>query len=164
MKKNILKLTGILILFTILLAGCNPSKMTFGNSEKWIPQDFDPSKTILLVEKFKVSDKAEQKMEDYMSENYGNKYEFVDLSVIKNREGKYANTKLYKYALVISSHTNTITKAEGASTSGGLRVTGFDFNFYDRELDKNYPPTKRASSYAITTFKPVINTIVKKFE
>lgn len=164
MQKNNLLFILFLILFSGLITSCNPSKKTFGNSEKWIPQDFNPSKTILLVEKFKVSDKAEQKMEDYMSETYGNKYEFVDLSVIKNRDGKYANTKLYKYALVISSHTNTITKAEGASTSGGLRVTGFDFNFYDRELDKNYPPTKRASSYAIMTFKPVINTIVKKFE
>lgn len=162
-KKNLFSVLTIAVFFFIALAS-NPSKKVFKNSEKWIPDDFVPSKTILLVEKFSVSEKAEQQMEDYMSEKYPFKYEFVSLSTIKNREGKYADTKLYKYALVITSHSSTMTKAEGASTSGGLTVTGFDFNFYDRSIDKNYPPTKKASSYAIMTFKPVINTIIKKYE
>lgn len=162
-KKNLLSILTIAVFFYIALAS-NPSKKVFQNSENWIPDDFIPSKTILLIEKFFVSKKAEQQMDDYMNEKYPYKYEFVSLSTIKNREGKYADTKLYKHALVITSHSNTMTKADGASTSGGLTVTGFDFNFYDRSIDKNYPPTKKPSSYAVMTFKPVINTIIKKYE
>jgi hypothetical protein len=162
-KKNLVSILATALFFIIALA-CNPSKKTFGNSEKWIPEDFNPEKTVLLVEKFTISKKEEQKMEDYMSEKYSYKYEFVSAATIRNREGKYADTKLYKYALVISSETTHYTKMEGAATSSGLTVTGFDFNFYDRESDKNYPKTKKASSWASMTFKPVINSIMKKFE
>jgi hypothetical protein len=162
-KKPLLSALSIVLFFIIALAS-SPSKKTFKNSESWIPKDFNPNKTILLVEKFSISNRAEQNMEDYMNQKYPYKFEFVDFKTIKNREGKYADTKLYKYALVISSHSSTLTKAQGASTNAGLTTTGFDFNFYDRDLDKNYPATKRPSSYAITTFKPVINTIVKHFE
>ena len=162
-KKPLLSALSIVLFFIIALAS-NPSKKTFKNSSSWIPKDFNPNKTILLVEKFAISGRAEQNMEDYMNQKYPYKFEFVDIQTIKNKEGKYADTKLYRYALVISSHTSTMTKAQGAVTSGGLTTTWFDFNFYDRDLNKSYPPTRRPSSYASTTFKPVINTIVKHFE
>jgi hypothetical protein len=79
----------------------NSSKKVFKNEENWIPEDFDPAKTTLLVQEFTVSDKAQGQMEDYMAEKYPYKYEFVSRSQIFNQEGKYANTQLYKYALVI---------------------------------------------------------------
>ena len=162
-KKNLFSAFTI-ILFVIIGIASNSSKKVFKNEENWIPEDFDPAKTTLLVQEFTVSDKAQGQMEDYMAEKYPYKYEFVSRSQIFNQEGKYANTQLYKYALVISSGTSTTTKSGGASTSGGLTVTSYDFNFFDRSAVKHYPKTRRASSYAITTFKPVINTIVKKFE
>jgi len=136
--------------------------MTFNNGNTWIPENFDPSKTILLVEKFDVSEKQAQKMEDYMAEKYPYKYEFVPLATIKTPAGKYADTKLYKYALVISSHLSKYVHTDG--TPSAMRTTGFDFNFYDRNNDKEYPATAKASGYPIMTFQPVINTIVKKFE
>ena len=148
--------------FFILGIASNTSKLTFGNSEKWIPADFDPAQTILLVEDFGVSAKAQRKMEAYMSEKYPYKYEFVSLKTIQNNEGKYSDRKLYKYALVYSSHT-TFSR-DNQTGRDGPTVTGFDYHFYDRELDKDYPATGKSSSYAIMTFKPVINTIVKKFE
>ena len=150
--------------FITLITSCNPSKMTFGNADKWIPSDFNPSKTTLLIEKFTVSKKAQQQIEDYMSENYPYKYEFAQQSEIENKSGKYSDLKKYKFAIIYSSHNTHWTKQEGASTTGGLTVTGFDYNFVDREIDKIYPPTKKSNSYAIMTFKPMINTIVKKFE
>ncbi|HEX8331711.1 MAG TPA: hypothetical protein VF622_03770 [Segetibacter sp.] len=152
------------VIFSIIAVGSNPSKKTFGNSENWIPQNFDPKTTTLLIENFSASKSAEEKMQQYMSESYPYKYEFVDLKTIQNRTGKYADTRLYKFALVISMHSSTINKSQGASSSIGLTTTGFDFHFFDRDLIKNYPSTKRASSYPIMTFKPVINTIVKHFQ
>ncbi len=158
MKRSFLFHFVIAICTCILFAGCfDASKMTFGNGAKWIPADFEPSKTILLVEQFEYGGvKTLKKMESYMAEKYPYKYEIVPLDIIKNREGKYANTKLYRYALVTTSH-----KSE---KPGQPTVTGFDYNFYDRDLNKNYPATNKPSGFAIMTFEPVINTIVKKFQ
>lgn len=159
MKKNI---PAFIFAFITLTTSCNPSKMTFGNADKWIPADFNPSKITLLIEKFNVSKKAQQEMEDYMSENYSYKYEFAPILEIENKSGKYSDLKKYKFAIIYSTH-NTIWREVGKS-SGGVQVTGFDYNFVDREIDKAYPPTNKSSSYATMTFKPMINTIVKKFE
>ena len=161
--KSLLSVSAIILFFVIALAS-NPSKKVFKNSSEWIPDDFNPNTTILLVQKFSISNKEEQKMENYMAEKYPYKYEFADLNTIKMHTGKYSNVKIYKYALVFSSHDTHTTKEQGASTNAGLTVTGFDFNFYDREFDKNYPATRKPSSYPSMTFKPVINTILKHFE
>ncbi len=170
-----MKKINLLLLFTCVLAtltNCMVSSsklatMTFKNGDKWIPKDFIPKKTILLVEKFTVSAKANQKMEDYMSEAYPYRYEFVEKDIIENRVGKYADTTLYKYALVWSSHFTPGSMVYGPDARSTYRiaaVTGFDYNFYDRSSDKKYPKTQKSSSYAIMTFKPVINTIVAHFE
>src|SRR5204862_382551 len=143
-KKNLLSTLTVVLFFIIALAS-NPSKKTIGNAKKFIPEDFDPNTTTLLIEKFEQSNSEEQIMEEYMSEKYPYKYEFVDLKTIKDREGKYANTKLYRFALVTTSHRATTTKADGASTSVGFVTTAYDFHFLDRDLVKNYPRTKEPS-------------------
>jgi len=154
----------ILLSASIILGSCNTSKKTFTNGEKWIPNDFEPAKTILLIEKFTISQRVEQNMEEYVKGKYPFKYEFVSLETIKNKTGKYSDTKLYRHALVISSHTSHLSQAEGAATSGGLTTTGFDYNFYDQDKQKPYPSTGISNSYIMMTFKPVINTIVKKYK
>lgn len=150
-----------LLAFLIMAIASKPSKMTFGNTDQWIPNDFNPRNTVLLVQIFDVSEKAQKDMEKYIAEKYPYKYEFATLSAIKDKEGKYADSKLYKYALMVTSHRINTRDQTGRS---GPSYVGFDYNFYDRESGKNYPVTGKGSSYAIMTFKPVINSIVKKFE
>ncbi len=153
-----------IFLCILILGSCNASKLTFGNGEKWIPSDFSPSKTILLVEKYGDNKKIQQQMEDYMSENYSYKYEFVEASTIEQRAGKYANTTLYHFALRMTSGSEHITQSQGASTGAGISYGKYDFYFYDRESGKSYSTTRKESSNTMMLFKPVINTIVKKFE
>ncbi len=150
-------MTQKVIVFALAIFGCisscNTSKKTFGNGDKWLPADFNPSKTILLVEKFKAVAKVQQKMEECMSENYSYKYEFVDKETIENRTGKYKDTKLYKYALI-----QTLGRVVSYNDMGGG-----DFCFFDRENNKQYPATKRECSNTMMLFKPIINTIVSKY-
>jgi hypothetical protein len=146
-----------ILLFLFLAIASNPSKKTFSNGEKWIPKDFDPTKTTLLIQKFRSSEKQQTKMEGYMEEKYPYKYEFVSTETIIEREGKYADTDIYRYALRITSHTTTYTNSN-------MVTSGFDFYFYDRANDIKYPASNKASSYIFTTFQPVINTILKKYE
>jgi hypothetical protein len=135
--------------------------MTFDNKRGWLPDDFEPKSTILLVEEDRWSKKQTQLMEDYMKKKYPYKYEFASYEAIHSKEDKYADTKLYKYALVIFENSASQTQPTGMVVNA---PAGYDFNFYNRDLDKDYPSTRKASGSAILTFEPVINTIVKKYK
>ncbi len=140
------------------------SQKTLKNGDKWIPPDFNPKNSILLVEAWSgiQEDKGIAKQEEYMDKIYPYKYEVVSFETIKKREGKYANAKIYKWALVSTANATALTKANGASTNTGvLTSVDRDFNFYDRENDKNYPPTNKSQGPFKQTFQVVINTIVK---
>ena len=172
MRKKVLQTSLLSTLFLFL--SCNISKMTFGNSKNWIPENFNPQKTILLVQKFDASAKIQEQMEEYMSTTYPYKYEFATNIQIANKIGKYADTKLYKYALMTFNRKDVVNyryvDANNIRAGGPMNrndpttYKSVDFNFYDRDGDKNYPSTQRPSSSVMMTFKPVINTIVKKFE
>jgi len=142
------------------------SQKTLNNGDKWIPTDFNPKTTVLLVEAWSgiQEEKGIAKQEDYMDKMYPYKYEVVSLETIQKREGKYANTKIYKWSLVSSSNVTALTKSTGASTNTGvLTSVDRDFHFYDRENDKNYPPTNRSQGPFKQSFQVVINTIAKRF-
>lgn len=155
------------ILLLILISGIPSfafSQKTLKNGDKWIPADFNPKTTILLVEAWSgiQEEKGIAKQENYMDKMYPYKYEVVPFETIKKREGKYANTKIYKWALISTANATALTKANGASTNTGvLTSVDRDFNFYDRENDKNYPPTNKSQGPFKQTFQVVINTIVK---
>ena len=151
---------------SFLISSCSPSKMTFKNGESWIPSEFNPRNTTLLVQKFEVAKSGQKKMEDYMVEAYPYKYRFITLKDLSNTAGRYTNTDSFRYVLEVESHVrqtqstfNTMGPNKGFS-SPGMNITGFDYHFYDRKLDKHYRQTGMGSGYAIMTFKPVINTIV----
>ncbi len=160
MKKILTPLAALL--FFAGMTGCNTSKMTFGNGDKWIPADFDPSKTTLLIEA--RSKKVTADMEEYMQKHYPYRYEIVTLGDIKTVGGRFADTEQYRYALVWSSVSSTRTSYSSNGMARTSTVTAFDLNFLDRSSSTNHPKTNKASSFAISTFKPVINTIVKKFQ
>jgi hypothetical protein len=159
MNKSFLVLT-----FIIGIASSAFSQKTLKNGDKWIPADFNPKNTILLVEAWSgiQEEKGISKQEDYMDKMYPYKYEVVPLETIRKREGKYANTKIYKWSLVSTTNVTALTKSNGASTNTGvLTSVDRDFHFYDRENDKNYPETNRSQGPFKQTFQVVINTIAK---
>jgi hypothetical protein len=152
----------ILCIACFLFQGCKFSKLAYGNGNKWIPTDFDPASTILLVQEYTLPGKDKQRIEEFMHEKYPYRYEFVPMKTIKSREGKYADTKSYRYALVFTSNLYGAFPVDGMNHSFGQ--IAFDFHFYDRESDRDFPPTYKPSSYASWTFKPVINTIRQKYK
>jgi hypothetical protein len=151
----------LILVLIALLTSCNLSKMTFGNADKWVPSNFEPSKCTLLIQTFDISDKTQKKIEAYMLEKYPYKFEFASIKEIMNKTGKYSDLKKYKFAIIYESH---FSSWQQAGKAGGVQSSSVDYNFVDRETEKFYPPTKKANSYAIMTFKPMINTIVKRFE
>jgi hypothetical protein len=147
------------VIFSTLLisffAGCIASNLTFGNGDKWIPADFDPQKTVLLIERSETMTAEEKDMDEYMKKTYPYRYEFVTIDKIRNTSEKYPNDTEFRYALVnYLYHLNT--------SKGPVGVE--DFNFYDRMNAKSYPNSEKGSYKKIVTFKPLINTIVSRYK
>jgi hypothetical protein len=144
------------VCFLLSFISCSPSTHTFGNSDKWLPKDFDPKKGVLLVEKISWPKKQQRKMEEFMAKSYPYKYEFITLDEIKNPGGKFQDLDKYKFVLINS--TALLQRMDISKPA----VTMVDFNFYDRTSKTNYPKTGKGSSLASMTFMPVINTVLEK--
>jgi hypothetical protein len=129
--------------------------MTFGNGRDWIPAEFNAKTDILMVEANYPNKGQDKKMVSYLKEKYPYKYEIVRYNDIMDREGKFANTSLYRWVLMDAS-----TQIQTGSMANPT-VPAMDFYFYDRMKDKKYPTTTKGSYNKIVTFKPTINTIIK---
>lgn len=152
-------ISALFILFAIASA---PSKMTFHNSDKWIPAEFNPNAQILLIENFHSSS-VQQKAEDYVSKHYPYKYEFVSKEDIYSTD-KYKDNILYRFALISNKDYFTTNYTRSNGSTGSISGEGTDFGFYDRKLGVTLQKAKRGSSNALLTFKPIINSIVKQYQ
>lgn len=162
MKKILSCMFVMLCLTCFLFQGCSPSKLVYINGKKWIPADFDPASTILIVQQLPRPGKEMQRMEEFMHEKYPYRYEFVPIETIKSREGKYADTKLYKYALIFSYGLNNTSP--GSVKFPSFPEMLFDMRFYDRGSGKKLRATNYPLRSPSSVLKPVINTIVKKYQ
>ena len=93
----------LILLFATFLApitSCSYKSASFSDAEKWIPMDFNPSSSVLLVEEHRASNKENSKMLEWLQKNYPYPYEVVDTTLINSTNGKYADTKKYRFAEV----------------------------------------------------------------
>lgn len=160
------KIIPLLILLTLsalsIVAG--PSNKHFFNGEKWVPEDFDPTTTTLLIKNFSytytnkkgktvvVFEKEQAKLEKFMKENYPYPYEFTD----DIHDDKYKNGQKYHYAITWGSNTTTY--------SNGTAISGINCYLYDNRKHTELPGSGRGTSYAIGIFSMTINTMVYMYE
>ena len=149
-----------------LFMDCSPSKVTFGNAERWLPPDFDPRTGVLMIERVYFPKTQQRKIEEYMKEKYPYAYEFIDNFSTAMKQEKYADSAKYSFFMVDSYSSTQLNRTINTSnnTYHSNTVGAFDYSFYDRLKGKRYPSTGKASSLASMTFKGIINTILKKFE
>ena len=150
-------------IFTIaivaLIYGCAMPMNSFNsNSNGWKPDDFTPGKGILLIQRT-VPKSQQKKIEDFMTEKYGYKYEFVDEADLTNNVEKFADKKIYRFALVSSYRVHDMHQNDMSRRP--LKVGVFDYNFVDRLKNKDYPKSGIGSSWASMTFKKIIETCLK---
>ncbi len=150
-KLNLLLLTLVTLLALTSFSG---NGKVFNNADKWIPADFDPRKTTLLIDCFCSSPLVKKLIEEHMQEKYPYK------SVVANDTKdsiKYADKDLYRYVLVCRNYINSVSDPSGRSSYISL----YDYHIWDRKLDKHYPETGKPSQLPMVNFRPMINTIVK---
>jgi hypothetical protein len=180
MKKLIVKICIVFFAAFILFAGqgCFTSKkkasnQVFKNGDSWIPKDFKPQKTVLLLELINEDVKNDgwrvkyrkmnNEMRKFMEEKYPYKYEFTSEDDIIYKGQKYSDYQKYPFGLMIKRGSVTYTGgAAGSGPNNSNSAMTFDFYFLDRANGKKYPVTKKYSSNPIMTFMPVINTILER--
>jgi hypothetical protein len=52
---------------------------------------------------------------------------------------------------------------EGVKRNDAYSVVGHDLHFYDLAKDKHYTPTGNRNTFTSMTYKPLINTLVKRY-
>ena len=145
------------LLFTS--CGALGSKITLGNSDKWLPANFRPAKSIMLVQIFgKPKNGVNKAMAKYLDKKYPYKYEIVSADDIRDLNGKYSDLNVYQFALVWSKH---YFESGSMAMHNHYSGHGYDLNFVDRSNGRNYPKTGKGCSSPMLLFNPVVNTIVK---
>lgn len=157
-----------LLLLLIVISSCNVSNRSYSDAAKWVPSDFDPSKYVLLVEKYPGKEKWNKAMIQYIDKHYPGKYEIADKENILSTEGKYRDPK-YKYAVMWKelgslSSSNRTTFTPSVTTTTYYSDPKYDINGYfrDRTSGTNYPPTKKYNNYGWQGFVPFFNSVIKQ--
>lgn len=147
--------------FIFLIAGitffnCNVSNKSFKNGDKWIPDNFDPKTTTLLIEIVPLRGYNE-KMISFLGKKYPYRYVVVSKQDINNKKGKYSDTKAYPFALLWTTNSRMSTAYNGMN----IDLDGY---FLDRVKNYSYSPSKKTLNYGGKGFAPIINTIVNKYK
>jgi hypothetical protein len=164
------------IFLSITTMAISTSKAQNRSGEQFTPSDFDPKKHILLVAEMpklrkpdERNETATKQLDKAMQANYPYKYEIVSMKDIAENPEKYADTAVYKYALISSlssyehSTTTTVTRGSNShSVSPSANVTSIDFAFYDRVTGTRYPDSGWHSSFIGMTMKKVLGIIKKE--
>lgn len=133
-------------------SGCVFGKLTFSDGKNWVPKDFHPKTDLLLIQAFPTDKTINTEMISYLKKNYRGQYEVVEKEMILDKNSKYADTELYRFAFLWDTKImNGIDKNENTKPIG---------YFYDRSINKTYPSTTKSNSYQPrNAYKSYINTI-----
>lgn len=162
-NKHYLTLGCLAIFIFFAIASGVPKNASYSDAAEWIPKDFNPTSTTLLIEKHPLKTKQNDRMIKYLQDHYPYPFEVVSKDDINNKNGKYADLKKYRFALLWrpSVHTYT-TFSNGVSSEH--RAWDMFGNFIDRSTNKSYPSTSGRNIYGDVGYKPVINSIIKLFK
>jgi hypothetical protein len=153
-----------LLLLLIVISSCNISNRSYSDGAKWVPSDFEPSKSTLLVEHYPGKEKWNTSMKNFLDKKYSGKYEIVNKEDILAINGKYTDTKVYKYAVlwrVIGSISHSSFSGGGTTTNFSSPTIDYSGHFLDRATGKEYPVTKKYNNYGWQGYVPFFNSVIK---
>ena len=157
MKRSILFLL-------VFMSSCSASNKYFSDGKKWIPADYDPAKSVLLVEHYPGKEKWNTSMTNFLDKKFPGKYEIVEKENILAINGKYSDTKVYKYAVLwgeVGGRSHTSFSGGGTTTNFSSPTIDFSGHFLDRATGKEYPVTKKYNNYGSLGYIPFFNSIIK---
>jgi hypothetical protein len=152
-----------LAFFFIIAVASSHKDASFKDAEKWIPPDFNPGNTTLLVEEHPMSKKANEKMIEWLEKNYPYHYEIVGQGVIEKKiSGNYSDAKKYQFGVVWKLKSTPVTTTMNGRTYFETEWEMWG-NFIDRSTGKIYPTTGKSNYYRGDGYIPFFNSIVKQY-
>jgi hypothetical protein len=152
------------LVLLIIISACSANNKYFSDGKKWIPANFDPAKSVLLVEHYPGKEKWNAQMIDFLDKKYTGKYEVLDKAGILAINGRYSDTKVYKYAVLwgtLGGTSHTSFSGGGTTTNFSSPTVDYSGHFLDRAAGKEYPVTKKYNNYGSQGYIPFFNSVIK---
>jgi hypothetical protein len=161
--KNGLSILSLTFFFIIAVASSHKNA-AFKDVDNWIPQDFNPTNNVLLIETHPVNNKQNERMIEWLEKNYPYRYEVVNKGVIENKiSEKYSDTKTYPFGVEWELLGHRVTTQLNGQTHF---ETEWDLygNFIDRSSNKVYKSTRKNNVYGQTAYIQFFNSVLGKFK
>jgi hypothetical protein len=161
--KTILSILSLAFFFIIAVASSHKNA-SFKDAQQWIPQDFNPNNTTLLIEKNPMSKRVNEKMIEWLQKNYPYRFEIVDDGVIENKiSSNYSDGKAYPFGVIWEIKSVPVTTTMNGQTHF---ETEYDLygRFVDRSVKKVYPTTSRSSYLRGEGYIPFFNSVVQQYK
>lgn len=161
--KTKVSVLALVIFFIVGVASSSSTKNTFSDAGNFLPPAFKPDNGVLLIQFHPdKKEKMNTEMINWLEKNYPYPYELADSSLIKSKEGKYADTKKYRYGILWRYTTPYATY--GTATRASVYRSDLYGHFIDRSTGTIFPETKKINNYSGIGYQPFINSIVKRFK
>ena len=151
-------------LFSILItcffiSGCSISNKSFSDAKAWIPENFNPNRDFLLIERFDITKRSNAEMQEFLQKHYTGHYAIEDRETIMSKRGKYGDFNKYRFAFLWALRSKD--HPGGAAGSGSVLQDIDPYgSFYDRSIDKKYPSTRKINNYGNKAYIPFFNSIM----
>jgi len=139
MKRRMIKRLFFISIMTLFVSAIYAQK-------RWIPEDLDPAKIILLIGGKPTDDGVE--LDDFLKDKYPYKFEWSPPDPIFKKDGKYADLELYRYALLPTGSSYSESHA----------------SLYDRKTGKYYALYSRSYRSLTKAYIAALKEILKKKE
>jgi hypothetical protein len=151
-----------LLFAALVFSACSGNLKTFkSNTNGWLPPDFDPKTSALLIERVEWPERQQKIIRDFMKEKYTFKYHFLKSS---NIDEDYPDKTTQRFVVYYTQGKYQPMWEPEKGIHQKPPVMMFDFFFHDRVTGKDYPPTGIGGSFASQPFKYMINYILEKFK
>ena len=117
-----------------------------------VPSEFKPDQHILLVaakynsKNFdkKKNDIYTRELDHMLKKHYSYRFEIVPFEAVYNLSGKYGDTSIYRYAILIETYLTEVWKSKAFPNINFMafpeqKTEFFDFAFYDRNSLQRFP-------------------------
>ena len=155
------------LILVVVITSCSVNNHYYKDGDKWIPQDFNPAKDVLLIEHYPGKEKWSKSMEEFVEKHYKWQYVIVDKKDILGTIGKYADRQKYKFAILWTNESSTSSSTfSGGGTTYMYSGMQLDMagHFLDRIIGKEYPMTRKINNYGWQGYVPFFNTIIRHFK
>lgn len=150
----------LLMLVITFSSGCLIKNISFKNVEDWLPNNFDPNKTVLIEPQI-MGESETKKMTTFLKAHYPYPFEIATRESIRSDTGRFADKVKYPFGILWGSTRSYKDYWRDASIGGKWCMYGYFVNRSDTTI---YPSTPQNNNYRLHAYIALFNSITNKFK